>query len=104
MTAHGHDIAFEETATGGRYFMTMPNGEESRLTFVRAGAGRIIADHTFVPVPYRGDGIAEAMVERLVADARAQGLAIVPACWFVADEIARHAPEWDDVLERRTSP
>ena len=48
----------------------MPNGEEARLTYVKAGAGHIIADHTFVPVPYRGNGIAEAMVERLIADAR----------------------------------
>ena len=51
----------------------MPNGEESRLTYVKAGAGHIIADHTFVPVPYRGDGVAEAMVERLIADARTAG-------------------------------
>jgi predicted GNAT family acetyltransferase len=40
------------------------------------------------------------MVERLVADARAQGVRITPACWFVADEFARHAPDWNDVLDR----
>lgn len=93
-------IQFEETARGGRYFVPMPNGEDSRLTFVRAGEGRIIADHTFVPVPYRGDGIAEALVERLIADARANRWKITPTCWYVADEIARHAPEWDDVVKR----
>ena len=65
-------IRFEETAKGGRYFIVMPNGEQSRLTFVKAGAGHIIADHTFVPVPYRGNGVAEAMVERLIADARSR--------------------------------
>lgn len=93
-------IEFERTAKGGRYFVTMPNGEESRLTFVDAGRGQIIADHTFVPVPYRGDGIGEAMVERLIADARTEGWKITPTCWFVADEIERHAPDWDDVLAR----
>lgn len=98
-----NDIAskfqFEVTAKGGRYFMLMPNGEESRLTFVRAGPGHIIADHTFVPVPYRGDGVAEALVERLVTDARAAGDKVTPTCWFVADEFKRNHPEWDDVLK-----
>ena len=28
-------IRFEETAKGGRYFIDMPNGEQSRLTFVK---------------------------------------------------------------------
>ena len=93
-------IRFEETSKGGRYFIDMPNGEQSSLTFVKAGAGHIIADHTFVPVPYRGDGVAETMVERLIADARASGLKITPACWFVADEFKRHHPEWDDLLQR----
>ena len=100
MSGIGSAIRFEETERGGRYFITMPNGEESLLTYVEAGAGHIIADHTFVPVPYRGDGVAEAMVERLIADARSSGLKITPACWFVADEFERHRPDWDDVLKR----
>ena len=100
MSATRPEIRLEETERGGRYFITMPNGEESRLTYVEAGAGHIIADHTFVPVPYRGDGIGEAMVARLIADARSGGLKITPACWFVADEFERHRPDWDDVLKR----
>ena len=99
-TTSRRTIRFEETAKGGRYFIAMPNGEESRLTYVKAGAGHIIADHTFVPVPYRGNGVAEAMVERLIADARSGGLKITPTCWFVADEFERHRPDWDDVLKR----
>ena len=93
-------IGFEETEKGGRYFVAMANGEEARLTYVKAGAGHIIADHTFVPVPYRGNGVAEAMVERLIADARKGALKITPTCWFVADEFKRHHPDWDDVLQR----
>jgi predicted GNAT family acetyltransferase len=95
------DIRFEETAKGGRYFIVMPNGELSRLTYVTAGAGHIIADRTFVPPPYRNQGLAEAMVSRLIADARSAGLKVTPTCWFVADEFERHSPDWDDVLMRR---
>ncbi len=91
------EISFEETPKGGRYFMTMPNGQESRLTFVRVGQGHIIADHTFVPVPYRGDGVAERLVETLIAGARERGDRITPTCWYVADEFERHRPDWDDV-------
>ena len=94
------DICFEGTVKGGRYFVVMPNGEQSRLTFVAIGDDHIIADHTFVPPPYRNNGVGEAMVERLIADARARKLKITPTCWFVADEFARHRPEWDDVLAR----
>jgi predicted GNAT family acetyltransferase len=97
---HKSAIQFETNAKGGRYFVPMPNGEDSRLTYVTVSDDHIIANHTFVPVPYRGDGIAEAMVERLIADARTHGWKITPTCWFVADEISRHAPEWDDVLKR----
>jgi hypothetical protein len=97
MTDIASQIQFEETPKGGRYFLVMPNGELSRLTFVKVGDKHIIADHTFVPPPYRGDGIGEAMVERLFADARAKGLKITPTCWFVADEFKRLSPKWDDV-------
>ena len=100
MSDRGFDIQFEETARGGRYFVRMPNGEDSRLTYARSGEGVINADHTFVPVPYRQQGIAEAMVERLVADARARGLKVTASCWFVADEFKRHSPDWDDLLVR----
>ena len=93
-------IEYEETTKGGRYFIRMPNGEEARLTFVRSSPVHWIADHTFVPVPYRGDGIGERLVERLIDDARSAGAKIIPTCWFVADELERMSPEWDDVRMR----
>ncbi len=94
------DFNLEETAKGGRYFLTMPNGEDARLTFVRVSPTHWVADHTFVPVPYRGQGVSEAMVERLFADARQAGAKITPTCWYVADEFRRRSPEWDDVWMR----
>ncbi|MEO3389254.1 GNAT family N-acetyltransferase [Mesorhizobium sp. CAU 1741] len=92
-----YPIEFEQTAKGGRYFVRMPGEEDSRLTFVRVSETHWIADHTFVPVPWRGEGIAERLVERLVADARTAGAMITPTCWFVADELKRMSPAWDDV-------
>lgn len=91
------DIQFEKTEKGGRYFVVMPNGEESRLTFVNAGDHHIIADHTFVPPGFRDGGTAVALVDRLFADARANGLKITPTCWYVAKQFDRRSPEWDDI-------
>lgn len=91
------DIRFEETGNRGRYSVEMPDGSEARLTYSRVGPDHVIADSTFVPAPFRNRQIAERMVERLFADARANGFRITPTCWFVADEFERHSPKWDDV-------
>jgi hypothetical protein len=94
------DIKFEVAGARGKYSVEMPDGSESRLTYHRTGPEHIVADHTFVPVPYRDQGIAESLVERLVGDARLRGDKITPTCWFVADEFTRHSPAWDDLLKR----
>lgn len=94
------EILFEEAGNRGKYSIPMPNGEESKLTFVRVSPGHVIADHTFVPPPYRSQGVAERLVERFVDDARAAGTKVTPTCWFVADEFARRSPDWDDLLKR----
>ena len=44
----------------------------------------------------RGQGIASALVEQLIADARREGFKIVPHCPFVAAQFDRH-PEWSDL-------
>jgi predicted GNAT family acetyltransferase len=43
----------------------------------------IIADHTGVDDSLRGAGVARALVERLVVDARNDGIRIVPPCWTI---------------------
>lgn len=91
------DIRFEETGNRGRYSVAMPDGSEARLTYSRVSPQHVVADSTFVPPPFRGQGIAERMAERLFADARAGGWTITPTCWFVADELSRLSPKWDDV-------
>ena len=100
MTLEDLPIEIEDTGTRGKYSIAMPNGEESELTYVRVAPDHLIADHTFVPVTYRGRGVAERLVKRLVADARAAGARITPTCRFVATEFARHRAEWSDVLKR----
>jgi uncharacterized protein len=89
-------IIREVTGNRGRYAVETGGGI-AELTYSVASPSRIVANHTFVPVPVRGTGIAAALVERLVVDARAEGVRIVPRCSFVEAERRRH-PEWADVF------
>jgi uncharacterized protein len=89
-------ITREHGQTKGRYVIRK-DGEEAELTYSITTPTLIIADHTGVPDSFRGTGAGLAMVERLVADARAEGVKIVPLCPFVNATRKKH-PEWADVF------
>ena len=87
----------ETQATRGRYVARIEGFPgEAELTYSRANPSVVIASHTGTPVAMRGQGIASALVERLIADARAEGFRIVPLCSFVEAQFERH-PEWSDL-------
>lgn len=67
-----------------------------RLTWVQQGNVRI-AEHTIVPPEIGGRGVAARLVDALVADARTEGLKVVPQCSYVAAAFDKH-PEWADLL------
>ena len=73
----------EKHAAGahGRYVARVEGREgEAQLIFTRLGPDRIRADHTEAPESLRGTGVARALVEHMVADARASGFTIVAVC------------------------
>ena len=69
---------------------------EAELTWRAGDPGIIVADHTSAPVSMRGTGVALALVQRLIADARERNLLIVPACSYVRAQFDRH-PDWADL-------
>ena len=90
-------IERELTPTKGRYVARIAGvDDEGELTFSRASPTMVIADHTLAPDSMRGMGVAKAMVERLIADARAEGFKIFALCPYVKSQFDRH-PEWSDV-------
>jgi predicted GNAT family acetyltransferase len=92
-------ITRELTETKGRYVGRIDGVEgEAELTFSRTSPTLIIADHTFAPDSMRGMGAARALVDRLIADARAEGFKIIPLCPYVNTQYQRH-PEWSDVMQ-----
>jgi uncharacterized protein len=92
-------IDLEQTPEGGRYVARIAGvAGEGELTFTRLEPGRISADHTFAPDSMRGMGVAKALVERLVADARDGGVTVVANCSYVKAQAQRH-PDWAGAIE-----
>lgn len=82
--------------TKGRYSLVR-DGAEAELTYSILSPTHIIADHTGVPDALRGTGAGLLLVERLVSDARAEGVKITALCPFVRAQARKH-PEWADVF------
>ena len=87
------EVFREDETSHGAYRADVPgSARQAVLTWAARGPLRI-ADHTWVPPEARGKGIAAALVEALVADARELGFKIVPQCSYVEAAFRRH-PEW----------
>ena len=83
--------------TRGRYVARIDGIEgEAEITTTVLAPDRISADHTEAPASMRGTGVALALVEFMVADARHRGFRIVPDCPYVRAQFDKH-PDWQDV-------
>ncbi|KMK68322.1 GNAT family N-acetyltransferase [Puniceibacterium sp. IMCC21224] len=91
------EITREVDGSHGRYVLR-EGGAEAELTYSITSPTLVIADHTGVPDAMRGTGAGLRLVERLVADAHAEGFRIVPLCPFVNAQRKRH-PDWADVFQ-----
>ena len=82
----------------GRYVARVDGVEcEAELVFTVRGPALISADHTESPTSMRGTGAAMALVEHMIADARANHFKIIPLCPYVLAQYKKH-PEWRDVM------
>ena len=90
-------IGHNETASHGRYFIRLAEDAEAEMTYRRTADHVITIDHTYTPPAYRGHNVAQRLMDRVIADVRAEGTRIVPLCSYVAAQFRRH-PEWADLL------
>jgi predicted GNAT family acetyltransferase len=89
-------ILLEDLGGGRGRYVARLEGHEAELTFQRRPGGMLFADHTGTPDALAGRGVGTALVGRLVADARALGLRVIPACSFVEAQCRRY-PGWADL-------
>lgn len=71
------------------------HSEIGRLTWIEQNGVRS-AEQTLVPKEIGGRGVAGKLVEDMVADARANGFRIRPACSYVVAAFEKN-PDWADV-------
>ena len=96
MAIEGIEITHEGNEARGEYRAQVPGRNAvARLTWKAMGPARV-ADHTLVPPEIGGRGVAAALVDALVEDARRQGFTIVPQCSYVEAQFRRH-PEWAEL-------
>ena len=91
-------IRKEQDQRKGRYAAMIGGvAGEAEPVFTTRGPHLIIADHTEAPATMRGTGVALALVEHMIADARQNGFKIIPLCPYVKAQYRGH-PEWSDVI------
>jgi len=94
-------IEKQTTDTSGRYVAHIDGvSGEAEITFTIRGPKLISADHTGAPDNMRGTGVAAALVDFMIADARTAGFKIIPICPYVRAQYKKH-PEWQDVMTER---
>ncbi|HEU4588217.1 MAG TPA: GNAT family N-acetyltransferase [Gemmatimonadales bacterium] len=81
--------------TAERRFVIQLPGGAAVLAYEAAGPGLVDFYSTYVPPPERGRGVAAKLVRAGVTFARAEGLRIVPSCWYVRRWLEAHPEEHD---------
>jgi len=97
---HMSDIVItrEDGPRAGRYVAHIAGIDaEGEITYTHKGPGVISAHHTVVPDAMGGHGVARALLDFMLEDARANGFKIVPVCPYVRGQYAKH-PEWADLF------
>lgn len=92
------NITHEENQSGGRYIVNI-DGHVAEMTYTRKSPDLISIDHTGVPDALRGRGIAQALAEFAVKEARNGGWKIIPRCSFFQRQVERH-PDWQDIVDK----
>lgn len=82
------DIRKETTRYGHRFVIDTQEGE-AELTMAKVKDGVFNANHTFVPKPLEGRGIAGKLFDAMAADAVEQGYKVIPSCPYIAMKFKR---------------
>jgi uncharacterized protein len=88
-------LPVKHNAAANRFEVTL-DGHLSVCEYELA-ENNLVFKHTLVPPELRGRGVAEQLVRAGLAEARATGRRVVPACSYVAKFIERHR-EFQDLL------
>ena len=91
------EVKLEINDKNGYFHIDIEGKTEAKMTFVFAGADKIIIDHTEVNEGNNGKGFGKMMVAKAVDFAREKNIKIIPLCPF-AKKVFDRTPEYSDVL------
>lgn len=91
------EVQHESFETKGAFFIAEGGKRLAEMTYSKAGAKRIIIDHTEVSEVLKGKNAGKQLVGAAVDFARSNGIKILPLCPFAKAVIMR-TPEFQDVL------
>lgn len=82
------DIRREDMNDGHRFVIDTDRGE-AELTMGKVKDGIFNANHTFVPKPLEGQGIAGKLFDAMAADAMEKSYKVIPGCPYIAMKFKR---------------
>lgn len=91
------EIQHTHTDRNGHFFAGPEDAPTANLVYRRAGAHKIVIDHTEVKPELRGQGMGRQLVDAAVSYARANGIKILPLCKFAKSVLAKN-PGYQDVV------
>jgi uncharacterized protein len=89
------DIAIIHNEEAHRFEATV-DGQRALINY-RLFPGKIVFDHTEVPEPFEGKGLAARLTRTALEFARSHHLLVAPLCPYVSAYIRRH-PDVQDLL------
>jgi predicted GNAT family acetyltransferase len=90
-------IQHEETAHGGRFYLSEDGNDLAEMVYSRQGEHQITILHTEVDPSLEGKGVGKALVAAAVEYARAGDIKIYPICPY-AKKVLERTEEYQDVL------
>jgi len=87
-----HEVRRDDAAQ--RYELWV-DGERVGIADFRAEGDTVVLPHTVIDPQRRGRGLGALLVEGALADVRAQGRRVVPACWYVREYLDTHPGDAD---------
>ena len=92
-------IEQEDDGKKGRFVIREEDKELGQMTYVYAGPGKIIIDHTEVDERLKGQGAGKQLVDSGANWARSQNIKIMPLCPFAKAIMMKNKNAYQDVLD-----
>jgi predicted GNAT family acetyltransferase len=88
---------FVDDRDARRYRLLVEGEEVGFVDYDPVGSESILIKHTEVGSQHAGRGYGSELVRRVIEDARARGLSVIPICPYALNYIRRH-PEHRDAV------